>query len=337
VYQGGQVIDYPIDSEYWQDIPLFIREGAIIPTAPVMPHVDAKPLTSLDVDVFAGPSPTRFDYYDDDGATYGYESGKYYLQRLSVQKVGNAVQFDLGTSKGTYKPALRYYLVKIHGFLASNVAASGPNNSALLHTADIDNLRKSDHAGWATGEDIYGNVTYLKLPSGMPISVTLTPASDIQQARIDNRFATEARKLLDQPDVAQPTPSQIQQLKTALQGPGIPIPVRPSWSQALPNITSVIMYLSCYPGWDAWNHLHAYQTQGVSSTTYYLSAMNATRYHDRHQCLTVKGIHSVEQASPDAFSFRVLFEAQDSNESADRTFGMVRQPDGTWLFARGGF
>jgi alpha-glucosidase len=337
VYEGGQVIDYPIDSQYWQDIPLFIRDGAIIPTAPVMSHVDEKPLTSLDVDVFAGPTPTHFDYYDDDGATYGYETGKYYLQRLSAKKTENTVQFDIEAPKGTYKPALRYYVVKMHDFLASQVSPSGQRSNAWHRAENIDDLRQSDQTGWTTGEDIYGNVTYLKLPAGTSTSVTLTQAAPSQQARIDNRFAANAQKLLNQSDVAKPTLAQIQQLKMALQGPGIPIAIRPSWNQALPTITSVIMYLSCYPSWDAWNHLHAYQTPGVSSTTYYLSAMNATRYHDRHQCLTVQGIHSVEQASPDAFSFRVLFVAQDSHESADRTFGMARQPDGSWLFARGGF
>ncbi|MGN6313324.1 MAG: TIM-barrel domain-containing protein, partial [Rhodanobacteraceae bacterium] len=31
VYQGGQTVSYPVDAKRWDDIPLFIRDGAIIP------------------------------------------------------------------------------------------------------------------------------------------------------------------------------------------------------------------------------------------------------------------------------------------------------------------
>jgi alpha-glucosidase len=334
VYQGGQIIDYPVDSTYWQDIPLFIREGAIIPTAPVMQYVDEKPLTSLDVDVFPGTTPTRFDYYDDDGTTYAYEQGNYYQQQLAVQQHDDAVQFTLGAPKGTYQPPLRYYVIKIHGVVAAHVAQGG---SALPHAASLDALRQADRTGWISGDDLYGNVTYIKLAAGKPASIQLEPAGAAEQNALDQRFAKQAEALVQQAGVAQPAPEQLQQLKMAIHGPGVPLPVRPSWNEALPTLTKVILYLSCYPNWDAWNHLHAYQVPGVTGTTYYLSAMNATRYHDRHQCLTVRGIHSVSQSSPDAFSFRVLFVADDSKESADRTFGMVRQADGRWLFARGGF
>ncbi|MBE1160811.1 glycoside hydrolase family 31 protein [Dyella acidiphila] len=332
VYQGGQVIDYPLDDVSWQDIPLFVREGAIIPTAPAMQYVGEKPLTVLDVDAFPGPSPTSFDYYDDDGSTYAYEQGAFYRQRLSVANTGEQATFELGAPQGSYQPTLRYYLIKLHGVLAAQVSALSGK-----HAASLDALRAQDQAGWATGEDLYGNVTYLKLPAAHAIHVALQPASQSRQAALAQRFAGNAQALVHQAGVAQPTPAQLQQLQMALDGPGVPLPIRPSWNQALPNIARVIMYLSCYPAWDAWNHLHAYQTPGVGSSTYYLSAMNATRYHDRHQCLSVRGIHSVQQASPDSFSFRVLFVADDSQESADRTFGMVRQPDGSWLFARGGF
>jgi hypothetical protein len=334
VYQGGQTIDYPVDSEYWQDIPLFIRDGAIIPTAPVMQYVNEKPLTSLDVDVFPSDTPTQFDYYDDDGTTYSYEQGKYFQQQLSVQKHDDAVRFTLGTPHDGYQPALQYYVIKIHGVVASRITqASG----TLSRATSLDALRQENHAGWVSGNDLYGNVTYIKLAAGKPADIRLEPASSAAQHALDQHFADSAEALMHQAGAAQPTAEQLRQLKMAVHGPGVPLPIRPSWNQALPSITQVILYLSCYPSWDAWNHLHAYQVPGITGTTYYLSAMNATRYHDKHQCLTVRGIHSVAQSSADAFSFRVLFVADDSKESADRTFGMVRQPDGRWLFARGGF
>jgi hypothetical protein len=140
----------------------------------------------------------------------------------------------------------------------------------------------------------------------------------------------------DRPAAAQPTAAQRQELAKLLDGPSIPAPVRPIFQQSRESMTEVLLYLSCYPGWDAWKYLGDYQVPGTGNA-YYLAAMNATHYHDRSQCLTIRRISSVQQASADTLSFRVLFVADDSNESADRTFGMVRQPDGRWLFARGGF
>ena len=140
----------------------------------------------------------------------------------------------------------------------------------------------------------------------------------------------------DRPAAAQPTAAQRQELAKLLDGPSIPAPMRPIFQQTRESMTRVLLYLSCYPGWDAWKYLGEYQVPGTGNA-YYLAAMNATHYHDRSQCLTIRRIRSVQQTSADAFSFRVLFVADDSNESADRTFGMVRQPDGHWLFARGGF
>jgi hypothetical protein len=139
------------------------------------------------------------------------------------------------------------------------------------------------------------------------------------------------------PVVVQPSPAQAKQLASVLDSADVPAALRPAWKQAQPNITRVLLYLGCYPGWDAWKYLKSYQIPGVTGDTYYLSPMNATRYHDNTQCLTIRRIRSVQQQSDTAFSFRVLFVADDSNESADRTFGMVRQADGSWLFARGGF
>src|SRR5262249_46626891 len=122
-YQGGQNIRYAVDSKNWSDIPLFIRDGAIIPTQPAMDYVGERPLTELMVDVFPAAQATHFDYYDDDGSTYAYEHGAYFSQRLATHRDGSGATFDAGPVHGTYKPVLKYYLVKVHGVSASAVRA----------------------------------------------------------------------------------------------------------------------------------------------------------------------------------------------------------------------
>jgi len=174
VYQGGRTIDYPIDSTHWADIPLFIRDGAIIPTQPAMDYVGQHPVAVLEVDVFPSGALSYFDYYDDDGKTYAYEHGDFFAQRLSTQRHADELVFNIDAPSGTFKPALKYYLVKIHGDAATSVAAE---QGALKHDASFQALRDSDSEGWATGSDRYGPVTWVRLAAGVAQQVTLRSAA----------------------------------------------------------------------------------------------------------------------------------------------------------------
>jgi len=171
VYQGGQTVHLAIDSQHWSDIPLFIRDGAIIPTQPPMDYVGARPLTQLDVDVFPADARTQFDYYDDDGSTYDYEKGAYFMQSLSVQRHGNTVRLATSAVSGTYKPALKFYLLKIHGGATTAVDSNG----AALKTFDgLDALAHSQGEGCASGRDRYGAVTYVRVMAATAREIALT-------------------------------------------------------------------------------------------------------------------------------------------------------------------
>ncbi|HKT28158.1 TIM-barrel domain-containing protein [Dyella sp.] len=156
VYQGGQTIHVAVDSKTWGDIPLFIRDGAIIPTQPAMDYVGEQPVTALTVDVFPAAQATQFDYYDDDGATYAYEHGAFYAQRLSTQRSNDGAEFSIDAPHGSYKPALKYYLVKVHGIAASSAGSLKPY-------ANADALQAAEGEGWALDHDRYGSVTLLRL------------------------------------------------------------------------------------------------------------------------------------------------------------------------------
>ena len=78
-YQGGNWIRVNIDI---QQIPLFVREGSIIPMTEEMNYVDENPEAEITVYVYEG-SDGEFIYYDDDGDGYAYEEGEYHLIRLT--------------------------------------------------------------------------------------------------------------------------------------------------------------------------------------------------------------------------------------------------------------
>ncbi|MFK2877872.1 TIM-barrel domain-containing protein [Rhodanobacter hydrolyticus] len=170
-YQGGQTITVATEAKTWDDIPLFVREGAIIPTQPVMDWTGEHAVATVNVDVFPAAQATHFDYYDDDGETYAYADGAYFKQRLAAQRMGDTVSFSTAAAEGSYRPALHAYLVRVHGVAASTVDGS------LQHYATASALEAANGEGWSTGSDRYGAFTVLKLDASAARTVKLQAAA----------------------------------------------------------------------------------------------------------------------------------------------------------------
>ena len=81
-FAGGQIINISAGLE---KLPIFVREGGIIPMMPVMPHApktgEAVPLEILHY----GNKSGSFKLYDDDGETFDYEKGDYRWLTLEVK------------------------------------------------------------------------------------------------------------------------------------------------------------------------------------------------------------------------------------------------------------
>jgi len=173
VYEGGRSIRYALDAKAWSDIPLFIREGAILPSQPPMDYVGERPLREVEVDVFPATLKTSFPYYDDDGDTYAYERGGYFLQTLDAQRNDREVRVETAAPSGSFRPALAWYLVKVHGMAAGSVSGGG---QAWPEVASVEALRKHEGAGWARGSDRFGPVTWVRVPAGQALRIALTQA-----------------------------------------------------------------------------------------------------------------------------------------------------------------
>jgi alpha-D-xyloside xylohydrolase len=71
--KGGHTVDAaaPFDS-----MPLYVRAGAIIPFGPELQYTREKPADPVLLRIYAGEDG-KFDLYEDDGLTYGYERGAF--------------------------------------------------------------------------------------------------------------------------------------------------------------------------------------------------------------------------------------------------------------------
>ncbi len=70
---GGQRLSVPAP---YERIPLYAREGAIIPIGPDMQYSDEKPASLLTLYVYAGRNGA-FTIYEDEGVNYNYEKGMF--------------------------------------------------------------------------------------------------------------------------------------------------------------------------------------------------------------------------------------------------------------------
>ena len=98
---GGQnlVVDAP-----YECIPVFVREGAIIPFGPEMEWSDEKPAELINLYVYAGKDG-GFQLYEDEGTNYNYEKGKYATIDISYNDATRTVSF--GARKGQFPGMLK--------------------------------------------------------------------------------------------------------------------------------------------------------------------------------------------------------------------------------------
>lgn len=164
VYQGGQYVEYAVNGESWTDVPLFIKQGAIIPTQKALNYTSEEAVSEIMLDIFPSSAQSSFRLYDDDGSSYDYESGEYFKQTVTAQDRGTAgVSVDLSARTGSYASSYQAYLVKLHGKAASQVRLGG---TVLTKYSDLAALRAASGEGYAVGRDIYGDVTYVKVAAG---------------------------------------------------------------------------------------------------------------------------------------------------------------------------
>jgi alpha-glucosidase len=165
---GGKVIRYTVDPKTWKDIPLFVKQGSIVASQPAQDYVDQKPATEVTLDVFTGPRPATFMYYDDDGNTYAYEKGAYYRQPITAVEVRGGAQIRIEAPRGAYQPALRTFVVRVHGIRASAVTVNGSKLPRVVQ------LREGESsAAYAAGNDRFGAFTAVRIPAGRASNIAL--------------------------------------------------------------------------------------------------------------------------------------------------------------------
>jgi alpha-glucosidase len=103
-----------VDAESWKDYPLYVRRGAIIPTAAPINWVGEKAIDPVIVEIYPDAQPSSFLYYDDDGLTYAYEKGAYYSVPLACRRDGDKVIFTIEKPEGSFAAPHHAWDLRFH-------------------------------------------------------------------------------------------------------------------------------------------------------------------------------------------------------------------------------
>jgi alpha-glucosidase len=96
------------------DLPVFIKESAIIPMQNVIQSTADKGDGVMHLNIWYGKISSNFTYYEDDGLSYRYRQGDYYKRVISFNPYGREITMQ--NVQGNY--ASRFHSVKLilHGF-----------------------------------------------------------------------------------------------------------------------------------------------------------------------------------------------------------------------------
>jgi len=136
-----------------QALPVFLREGAIVPLGPVMQHSDQKPVDPLRIDLFAGPEASHFDLYEDDGETNAYLSGAYAITPLTLQQAATGAVLSAGPRQGTWTPPGRRILVHLRR-VDHAVTAVTLNGVALAEAGGLAVLEAGSNGWYRDANDL---------------------------------------------------------------------------------------------------------------------------------------------------------------------------------------
>lgn len=106
-YAGGQTIT--ADAPY-SDIPIFIREGAIVPFGPPIQYSDEKPADPLRLYVYTGRDGA-FTLYEDENVDYAYEQGAF--SRIPFTYDEAAGTLTIGARQGSFPGMLQERTIEV--------------------------------------------------------------------------------------------------------------------------------------------------------------------------------------------------------------------------------
>ncbi|MBL7707900.1 MAG: DUF5110 domain-containing protein [Chitinophagaceae bacterium] len=106
-YNGGENI---IADAPYERVPVFVKEGSIIPTGPELQYVAEKPADPVTLFVYTGKDAS-FVLYEDEGVNYNYEKGSFSEISFTYNELAKTI--TIGKRKGSFEGMLKTRTIHI--------------------------------------------------------------------------------------------------------------------------------------------------------------------------------------------------------------------------------
>ena len=141
-------------------IPVYLRAGAIVPMQPPMLYTGQKPVDPLIVNVWplAPGASSSYSVYEDSGVSVEYQRGVFARTPINATQKGDTLRVEIGPVEGSYPGMLRSRAYELR------LPADWPPASVTVNGAPVKQAGPTAKGGWSFA----GNTltTIIPVPSG---------------------------------------------------------------------------------------------------------------------------------------------------------------------------
>jgi alpha-glucosidase len=119
------------------DLPVYVREGTILPIAPLTQSTEETPVGPLTLRVYAGDN-CHGDLYQDDGKSFAFRSGQFLRLHFSCEmKPDGTLAVHLSAREGSFAPWWKQVRIEAYGWTSrSKQASAGSTRYAISHSGN---------------------------------------------------------------------------------------------------------------------------------------------------------------------------------------------------------
>jgi alpha-glucosidase len=150
-------------------LPVYVREGAILPRAPLMQHTGAAPWAPMTLDLYPAGAPTQQRLYEDDGLSFAYQGGAYREVALTLERIEGGARLTASPPEGTFAVPVRPLIVRLW---RADAGASSVrlNGEALPALGDLD-PQAEGAPGWRN--DPAWRAVLARIPDAAPFTLEI--------------------------------------------------------------------------------------------------------------------------------------------------------------------
>lgn len=116
-----------------ETLPVYVRDGSILPLQPLIQNTDETPSGPLELRVYPGPQCSGSIYLDD-GHTLRYQKGEFLRQNFTCQADANSVHLTFHAREGSYTPWWKFIEVVVYDWPSAHAEAKFSSSTYPLKT-----------------------------------------------------------------------------------------------------------------------------------------------------------------------------------------------------------